>query len=61
MVRVLFALCCTVYEIFAVEMCMILTLTLKRGQGKTKYVNRKAMQDFLFDGNSNVCHIYYRL
>ena len=60
---VMFALSITVYEIFAVDICMTLTLTFGMGYGHTQiiYANRKPKKDFLFNGNSNVNSINYRL
>ena len=34
------------YEIFAVELCMILTLTINWANGKCKYCNKDCIQDF---------------
>ena len=57
---VIFALSVIVCEIFTVEMCMTLTLTLIIGHGH-KYANRKAICHFIIVGNCNVCSICHRL
>ena len=49
----------SVYEIFAIKMCMTFNLNVRMVKVKCKYVNRKLIHDFLFDGNTNVsctCH-----
>ena len=42
-------------------MCMTLILTFRMGSMSYKYANRKAMCNFLFVGNTDVCHICHRL
>ena len=54
-----FTLSVTKCEILTVKMCMTLTMTfspLEWAMVKCKYVNQKAACDFLYVGNSNVCH-----
>ena len=47
MVIVMFDISVTVYEIFAVEICMILTLTFRIGQGQIEIYQSKSSKDFL--------------
>ena len=59
MAIVMIAVSVTILELFAVEISVTLTLTLtltfRRAKVKCKYVNRKPLCDFVFDGSSNVC------
>ena len=45
----------TILDIFAVEICMTFNLTLECAQVKCKNANGKAVCDFLFVDDSNVC------
>ena len=40
---------------------MILTLTYGMGRGQMLYINRKLIDDSLFDDSCNACHIDHRL
>ena len=48
-------------KIFAVEMCMTLTLTLKYTKVNRKSVDRKPVNDFVTDGDSNLFNIFHHL
>ena len=49
-----------VSEIFAVETCMTLTLTFTMVKVRCKCANRKAMCDFTYVDNGNICSLYHR-
>ena len=49
---VIFDLSVTVYEIFALEICVTFIVT-NEGAVKYKYSNGKLIYHFLFDGNGN--------
>ena len=55
------ALLVTVYEIFAVEMCLTLTLIFKWSKFKCKVTNQKPINKFTYVGNCNICSICHRL
>ena len=52
--RAMFALFVSMLDIFAVKMCMTLTLAFRTANIKSKYVKRKPICDFVFVRNSNV-------
>ena len=58
---IIYARSVIIYEMFTVEVRMTLTLTFVKGQGQCKCDNRKSIQKFLFDGNSNVCRVCHLL
>ena len=55
------AISATVCKILLIKMCKTLTLTVRMGKVKCKYANGKAVCDFIFVGNMNVCPIRYNL
>ena len=59
---IMFALYVTIYEMFAVELCMTLTMAFRMVQSSIWiYDNRKPIYDFLFYGNGIVFIVCYRL
>ena len=50
-----------IYELFATQMCLTLTLQFRTAKFKYKCTDQKLMHDFIYDGNNNVCHIRHDL
>ena len=55
------ALSIIILEIFTAPMWGIFILTIKNGEGQSKYANGNAVCYFIFVGNNNVCPICYHL
>ena len=61
MAIVLLATSFTISKMFAVELCLILTLTIRAGNGQCKYPKREPMHAYLFNNNNIFYYICHRL